>query len=689
MTTIENNKESPIKDFRVYIGNISPKLKENEQSLITRIAKYGIIKSPLEFHTKPLQLYYFAYVTISTTDSEFNKLKKSLNGVLFMGMKLIISLAKPNYLERWKKSNSKDKDKEGGRSNNNQIKQLEQLRRDKIVESRLEKIQEYKTNYPTNKFTSNLITCYNAGFNQPEISILEHTINNISANTKNPPPKHRLIGSKSYGALTQPNKFNQNRFLYRSGKGIVIRGVHRKTPRLNLKLKQQTLRILINGELKIFKNYKTKLWGIEKNKTIRDLTWKYINGEWRSGDDHIIEKVTCGISSGQQAENYGKDNIIIDKEDNSGNKLSSIDNDNDNDNDKEEIDKNKSILASMFDSYDFDKPIELEETGNEIHGSGGGKVATAADDDDDEIEVDSKGRKKAKHYDYEIEGKISEDEQEEEEEENDAEKINTVDIKSANQIIENYKQSSSFVPTKETYYDEDDEGNEIELDEFNNKYTTEAIKSNYDKDHNDIEVEREDNDDDEEEEEEFIPTFGAPKPNTNNTETLRALFNPTTSNTTIQPTSIEDNGSFKLGLQDDDEDLDTDKQLDNLNQQELYKKLQKQRQEQQQQQQEEETNNQQLLSSNKKFGLFWCHFDSPFLSTQSQFSKLGGGGGNGKIKLPGEEEEEVEGKDDKDQDEDEESLYEKWFWSMRGDISRECKRRKRDLLRTIRKKKKN
>ena len=86
--------------------------------------------------------------------------------------------------------------------------------------------------------------------------------------------------------------------------------------------------------------------------------WKYINGEWRSGDDHIIEKVTCGISSGQQAENYGKDNIIIDKEDNSGNKLSSIDNDNDNDNDKEEIDKNKSILASMFDSYDFDKPIE-------------------------------------------------------------------------------------------------------------------------------------------------------------------------------------------------------------------------------------------------------------------------------------------------------------------------------------------
>ena len=42
------------------------------------------------------------------------------------------------------KSNSKDKDKEGGRSNNNQIKQLEQLRRDKIVESRLEKSKNIK-----------------------------------------------------------------------------------------------------------------------------------------------------------------------------------------------------------------------------------------------------------------------------------------------------------------------------------------------------------------------------------------------------------------------------------------------------------------------------------------------------------------------------------------------------------------
>ena len=33
-----------------------------------------------------------------------------------------------------------------------------------------------------------------------------------------------------------------------------------------------------------------------------------------------------------------------------------------------------------------------------------------------------------------------------------------------------------------------------------------------------------------------------------------------------------------------------------------------------------------------------------------------------------------------------ETEYEKWFWSVRGEFSRECKRRKRDLMRIMRKK---
>lgn len=93
-----------VKEIRLHIGNISPKLKESPESLTSRIEKFGEIIKSLEFHTKPLQLHYFAYITISINDSNLEKLKKSLNGVLFMGMKLSINIAKPSYLERFNKS---------------------------------------------------------------------------------------------------------------------------------------------------------------------------------------------------------------------------------------------------------------------------------------------------------------------------------------------------------------------------------------------------------------------------------------------------------------------------------------------------------------------------------------------------------------------------------------------------------
>lgn len=51
--------------------------------------------------------------------------------------------------------------------------------------------------------------------------------------------------------------------------------------------------------------------GYWKNKTVRDLTWNYVNGEWRSGDDHVIER--CGIN-GTQARNYGNDIHVEDHE---------------------------------------------------------------------------------------------------------------------------------------------------------------------------------------------------------------------------------------------------------------------------------------------------------------------------------------------------------------------------------------
>ena len=119
---------------------------------------------------------------------------------------------------------------------------------------------------------------------------------------------------------------------------------------------------------------------------------------------------------------------------------------------------------------------------------------------------------------------------------------------------------------KEQYYDEDDEGNDIEMDEFTEKFTTEAIKDKYDEEHDQQ---------DSSEEEEFIPTFGSSeKPVVNDTETLRSLFNPTTTTATTATTTTETtSGSFKLGLDEDDEDLDENKQIDSIKQEELFQKF--------------------------------------------------------------------------------------------------------------------
>ncbi|KAF8002301.1 hypothetical protein HF325_003266 [Metschnikowia pulcherrima] len=92
---------------RVHIGNISPKLKENGALLSSRLAKYGIIKNPLEFHTKALGDYYFAYVDIELSDKEFERLKATLNGMLYMGRKISISAAKSLYMEAWKKDHGR------------------------------------------------------------------------------------------------------------------------------------------------------------------------------------------------------------------------------------------------------------------------------------------------------------------------------------------------------------------------------------------------------------------------------------------------------------------------------------------------------------------------------------------------------------------------------------------------------
>ncbi|KAI5952123.1 NOP8 [Candida margitis] len=627
---------SDLKEYRIHIGNISPKLKENSNLLQQRIGKFDVkVISQLEFHTKPVETKYFAYTTIHASPSNFSKLKNSLHGVEFMGMKLNIGLAKPSYQERLNKL-SKTK-----------VKQLEkeETKQSKISESRSDRLLELRTSYSTNPTTSSIVTAP-----KPTIySVSQHTFNDASANTKNAPPTHRLDGSKSYGATLDSLNFK-----YRDGSAhSLVKGVHRRNPRKDIR--SQTLRILVNGELKTFKFYKTKLWGVEKNKTARDLTWKYdAKVGWKSGDDHLIEGVIrrpCGIN-GEQALRYGDETVSHVEASAGAEHCMSGDDDEEDDN---EARKNKAILASLLNNYDFDKPVVIDEE-REV--------------DMDDVEVDSKGRKTVKHYDYEVEGKAGDDNDDEED-------GNGVDV-NVEETLASHR-AELMKPVKEVYYNEDDEGNDLNFDTLQpaSKIDAEdegvdAISNNERRSHG--HPDNNDEGEDEGEDKEFVPSFGAPASNT--TEALRSLFNPTTANNQTQP---QQESTFKLALSDDDIDVDESKsthdvQIQKQEEEKLLTQIQQRKQEEFAQSLQQQRQNQ--------YGLFWPHFDSPFLSTQSQLAKIGNLGESG-FNLPSMNNGGVASGDNAKEGETE---YEKWFWSVRGEFSRECKRRKRDLLRIMRKK---
>lgn len=726
-TTETNSPETETKSLRLHIGNISPALHDKKDFLETRLAKFGEVVSPLALHSKPLQDHYFGFITLKLTNSDHEKLKSSLNGIQFMGMKLTINVAKQDFQTAWAKDSTRQDTEKSSR-----------IKRNNIALARLERITEASTPHRVNTITGEKIS----GPIAPNNSSLGyakscHTYHDMAGNTKHKPPPKSLVGSKSYGADTEPlARPNLQQYSNLAGGSELIKGRHRKTARPvnHIVKRQQTLRTLVNGELKLFKGYKTKLWGVEK-RSVLELAYSYSNGVWRSGDDHIIERVSdgpvkCGIS-GEAAREYGEETReLASLEGAETGDLareprlpardlrhpSRISGNLDNDEDDLDIDlalensKNKSVLASLFTKFDFDKPLDVEENVNGI--------------DEEDIVYDTKGRKGVVRYDYEVRGGLDSDE--------DTDDNETYDVNKAQDLIDSYKQSVEQ-PAAEVYYDENDEGNDLE-DVLGRKYTTEGVSEVYDKEHEELsdlidlkvtedftdnvaepqsitetvpkvqsvpakihelrrqhvpakihelrrqhvpeavpesvpgkistipktipgklhDLRREvpatlpDSDD------EFIPNFGT---NPNNTETLRTLFNPAESS------------GFKLALSEDDEDVDqlAQKQLEDLaEQQKLLKQIKKK--------QEAET----LKLQTHKFGLFWPHFDSPFLQTQSQLKKI-----DSSVKLPGDEEK-AEDKEDKEG----ESAYEKWFWQQRGELSRECKRRRRDVVRVFNKKSK-
>lgn len=618
-----------ISSRRIHIGNISPKLAENAALLEVRLAKFGTITKSLLFHTKPVNDFYFAFVEIELSEKLLEKLKLSLNGILFMGRKLLISLAKPDFQKAWLKDSLRPETSK---------RVLE--KQEGIARARSLRIKESQTSHSSNSITSSPVYKTSVvGPNNSSIGFFmsAHTHNNASANTKNKSPSHDLIGAKSYGSTLVPRGPFSQQYSRSNGGGEVIKGRIRKTarPEIYFVRKQQTMRTLINGELKQIKSYKTKLWGVEKNKTARDLTYRFHSNAWHSGDDHIVERVHVkkaveGASTAEMAEEDANVQESVTE--------SSAYTD--------EHATNSSVLAKFFTKYDFDKPVEIEEESEE-----------------ENVTYDSKGRKNVAQYDYEAQGVV--------EFGDDGDDIE--DVLQAKSFLETYKESHER-PVEEVYYDEDDEGNDLDFDTLGQQYSTEAIKQQYDEEH-DIEIEKDKDqkdstgteqiDDVEEqssEEEDLMPTFGQVS---NDTETLRSLFNQDKTST---------QGGFTLALDEDDIDEDAQRLAD-----EEREKLLEQIKLKQKEQLEESVSE---VTRRGGFGLFWTHFESPFLQTQTQLSKIGHIGET--IRLPGEEEgQELEIRDEGHGEED---AYERWFWSVRGEVGRECKRRKRDVMRTFKKK---
>ncbi|EGW30492.1 uncharacterized protein SPAPADRAFT_52572 [Spathaspora passalidarum NRRL Y-27907] len=518
---------------RIHIGSISPNLQSNPDSLTTRLEKFGKVVTPLSFHTKPTADHYFAYVTLDITSANFDKLKGQLNGVTFMGRKLSVSIAKPSYLDQVSKP---DHTKQ------------ERITRDKISQIRQARITDGHTQY---KQTTSGEIC-TAPLVTGSWSVSPHTFENKSANTKNKPPSHNLVGSKSYGAWTNARSSFDKAYSNISGRGEVIKARHRTTPRKDIR--HQTLRLLINDELKLIKCYKTKLWGFDK-KPLKELSFRYESGQWINGDGELIERV----------DKFSEEAPV---------------------DDVEEHDRNKSLLASI----DFSKPAEIE-----------GEDGVSEEEEEEEIYVNR-------------------------------------------QVMDGPVEGELAAPVEEVYYDEDDEGNDVDFDAINQVSVPRGeTEEKYEP------VAEEEAEAEAEEDRPQEPAV-AETPDTNNLDTLRSLFNAPSQST------------FKLELSDDDIE-ETTALPNETTQQQILEQIQA----------KQET----YAVKATKFGLFWPHLDSPFLSTQSQLNKIGSV--HDKIVLPGE---------DEDMSEGEETKYEKWFWNNRGEISRMCKRRRRDVLRIMSKRKK-
>ncbi|KAH3684724.1 hypothetical protein WICPIJ_004310 [Wickerhamomyces pijperi] len=399
----------------------------------------------------------------------------------------------------------------------------------------------------------------------------------------------------------------------------VIKGRERIIPRKAIK--QMTVRVTYNGRVRVLKCYKKKLWGFEKNKKLRDLVWKFGKQTWWDGNDHVVERVDFKASKGGSLhiKQDGRELHIEAVNDAASEQTGHQDQTSDEaDEEKAELESNNKILASLLGSFDFDKPMQIQQD-----------TQNAEDDE-------------GQGSDYEFRGALNDDD----EEESDFEMYNNAGKASSNGDVQ-YVREGEFGKAnanKFSPYGEDDD-DDADLDLYTNNALTTTGKSKFQQ--KSTEPPQAELDEGSDEDYEFIPTFGQGEPQKvelaqgtiSNTETLRTLFN----------TNEDETGSFKL-IQEDDDDIDlTATPAASASAEETAELL--------------SANNISILTRTRQSkGLFFAHLDSPFLIAQTQLNKLNTN---------------VDFESWADNDETKEGT----FWNMRAEWGRFGRRRRRDVLR--------
>ncbi|CAI8504350.1 unnamed protein product [Pichia kudriavzevii] len=132
---------------------------------------------------------------------------------------------------------------------------------------------------------------------------------------------------------------------------LITKGRFRKTPRKgNLKL--MTVRVILNGRAKRIKCKISKLWGYDKNKKLTELTHRFIAGEWRDGNDHVVDRFTGKVVV------LDEDGIKV-YEDKGEEIVEEI---------MDEKMKQNKILEAMLNKYNFEKPVEIDNSEDECAG---------------------------------------------------------------------------------------------------------------------------------------------------------------------------------------------------------------------------------------------------------------------------------------------------------------------------------